>query len=56
MLNPFNKDAIRSVTAKLSDSSRIGDLLTTLLCLLMPINIALKIILKKHTNIITGHR
>lgn len=56
ILKPFNSDAIKSVTAKLSDSNNIGDLLTTLLCLLMLINIALNIILKKHMNIITGHR
>lgn len=53
---PFNSDAIKSVTARLSDSNRIGDLLMNLLCLLILINIALKIILKKHTNIMTGHK
>lgn len=56
MLNPFSKDAIKSVTAKFNDSKRIGDLFTTVFCLLMVIRTALNRILKKHINIITGQR
>lgn len=56
MFKPFNNDVIRSVTAKFNDNNNIGDLFTNLLCLLMLINIALNIMLKKHMNIMTGHK
>ena len=56
MDSPFSSEAIKSVTAKLSESNKMGDLFRNFPCLEMLIKMALKIILKKQTKIITGHK